>query len=390
MRFQSYFNTAILLIRQYNGSVPLVHFLKQHFAKYKKYGSKDRRHITHLCYSYFRLGHALPKLATEERLKIVLFLCNSVVGDWPLLFDEKWIEHWSIDLHQRLKFIQSIYPLFSVNAIFTWHTELSDGIDINEFAISHLIQPDLFLRIRPGHDKPVLKKLGDAQIQFKQLTNHCLALRNSSKIDALLDIDREVVIQDYNSQRIANFFPLITDSLTPSTSVWDCCAASGGKSILAYDHFPKMDLTVSDIRPNILKNLEKRFQIAGIKKYKSFLSDLSQFSIPNSQFQFILCDAPCSGSGTWSRTPEQLYFFSEEKIKMYVDLQKKILRNVIPKLVLGGYLLYITCSVFKKENEEAIHMMEETFSLQLVKSELLKGYSTKADSMFVALFIKSK
>ena len=211
MRFQSYFNTAILLIRQYDGSVPLVHFLKQHFAKYKKHGSKDRKQITHLCYCYFRLGHALPKLAIEERLKIALFLCNSSASDWQLLFDEIWIEQWSTELDKRIHFIQSLYPAFSVNTIFPWHTELSEGINPGEFAISHLIQPDLFLRIRPGHEKPVLKKIGDAQIQFKQLTNHCLALPNASKIDTLLDIDREAVIQDYNSQRIANFFPLITD-----------------------------------------------------------------------------------------------------------------------------------------------------------------------------------
>ncbi len=388
MRFQSYFNTAILLIRQYDGSVPLVHFLKQHFAKNKKHGSKDRKQITHLCYCYFRLGHALSALATEERLKIALFLCNSFAGDWQLLFDEKWIKHWSIDLHQRIKFIQSNYPAFSVNTIFPWHTELSDVIEVNEFALSHVIQPDLFIRIRPGHEKPVLKKLDDAQIPFKQLTNHCLVLPNASKIDAILDIDKEVVIQDYNSQRIANFFPLITYNLSLNTPVWDCCAASGGKSILAYDHFPKMALTVSDIRPNILKNLTKRFQIAGIKKYQSFLTDLSQFTIPNSQFQLIICDVPCTGSGTWSRSPEQLYFFSEEKINEYGDLQKKILKNVTPKLAVNGYLLYITCSVFKKENEEAVSMIENAFSLQLVKSELLKGFGVKADTMFAALFKK--
>ena len=54
MRFQSYFNTAISLIKTYDGSIPLQHFLKQHFSQHKKHGSKDRKFITHLCYCYYR------------------------------------------------------------------------------------------------------------------------------------------------------------------------------------------------------------------------------------------------------------------------------------------------------------------------------------------------
>jgi 16S rRNA (cytosine967-C5)-methyltransferase len=54
----------------------------------------------------------------------------------------------------------------------------------------------------------------------------------------------------------------------------------------------------------------------------------------------------------------------------------------------GGYLLYITCSVFKKENEEAVNFVKEKFHLQLVKMELQKGYDKKADTMFAALLQK--
>jgi 16S rRNA (cytosine967-C5)-methyltransferase len=197
-----------------------------------------------------------------------------------------------------------------------------------------------------------------------------------------------VVIQDLNSQRVAEFVQLITYDLRLTTSVWDCCAASGGKSILAYDMIPKIELTVSDIRPSIIHNLKKRFECAGIKNYHSFIADLSNHTSEINNQQLILCDAPCTGSGTWGRTPEQLYFFSREKISGYAALQKKIVRNIIPSLADGGYLLYITCSVFKKENEEMIAMIENEFSLRMIKNELLKGYGSKADSMFVALFKK--
>jgi 16S rRNA (cytosine967-C5)-methyltransferase len=51
-----------------------------------------------------------------------------------------------------------------------------------------------------------------------------------------------------------------------------------------------------------------------------------------SNFELIICDAPCTGSGTWSRTPEQLYFFDEKKIEQYALLQKKIVSTIIPRL----------------------------------------------------------
>jgi 16S rRNA (cytosine967-C5)-methyltransferase len=103
----------------------------------------------------------------------------------------------------------------------------------------------------------------------------------------------------------------------------------------------------------------------------------------------IICDAPCTGSGTWSRTPEQLYFFDEKRIERYAGLQKKIVSNVILHLKENGCFVYITCSVFKKENDEIVEFVERQFNLELIKMELLKGYDKKADTMFAALFRKS-
>ncbi|MFX8624544.1 hypothetical protein ABTM07_20855, partial [Acinetobacter baumannii] len=73
--------------------------------------------------------------------------------------------------------------------------------------------------------------------------------------------------------------------------------------------------------------------------YKSVVRDLSRsnseirvgndqsFNIQHSTFDIILCDAPCSGSGTWGRTPEQLFFFDTKKIDEFYALQTKIVSN---------------------------------------------------------------
>jgi 16S rRNA (cytosine967-C5)-methyltransferase len=173
--------------------------------------------------------------------------------------------------------------------------------------------------------------------------------------------------------------------------VWDCCAGSGGKSILAVDVLKDIDLTVSDIRPSIITNLKRRFEEAAIKNYTAVIADLTNLKseIPRQKFDLIICDAPCTGSGTWSRTPEQLYFFDKEKIAYYSNLQKKIVTNTIPHLAKDGFFLYITCSVFKKENEEVVEFIQNNSKLQLVKQEVLTGYDKKADTMFTTLIKKA-
>jgi 16S rRNA (cytosine967-C5)-methyltransferase len=388
MRFQSYFNTAILLIRQYDGTIPLVHFLKQYFAQHKKHGSKDRKLITHLCYCYYRLGHALKQCTTEERLRFALFLCNDTAGDWSVLFDEDWANNWNASLQMRLRFAEEKMPAFSVLDIFPWHTQLSsEAYDPYAFCLSHLVQPDLFLRIRPGNKEKVIQKLQQADISFTAVTNECIALPNGSKIDTVVDVDKEVVVQDYNSQRVGELLKEIKQDTKKSLAVWDCCAASGGKSILVTDVLPAISLTVSDLRKSIIQNLETRFKKAGIKPKTVFVADLSQpirsASLP--AFDLVVCDVPCTGSGTWGRTPEQLYHFSEEKIEAYAGLQKKIVSNVIPHIKPGGYLLYITCSVFAKENEaRETEILAQ--GMERVRMAWLKGYDQKADSMFAALF----
>ena len=75
-------------------------------------------------------------------------------------------------------------------------------------------------------------------------------------------------------------------------------------------------------------------------------------------------------------------------IETYSALQKAIVSNVINCLKPGGALLYITCSVFAKENEEIVNHLTGKYNLQLDKMELLKGYELKADTMFTALLRK--
>jgi 16S rRNA (cytosine967-C5)-methyltransferase len=384
-----YLLSAIQIMHQFDGSMPLAAFLKKHFSENKKFGSKDRKNIAHLCYGFCRIGNAGLNLAIEERFKIALFLVNESVDGWEILFDENWLSHWSKFVDTKLNFIKELHADFDSSEIFPCTFSVSQNINISKFTISHLMQPDVFLRLRPGKFDAVRKQLKTADISFVTVSDTCFALPNSVKIDTIVSVDRDVVVQDKSSQRIAELFAKIETDKTKAIQLWDCCAASGGKTILARDFFGVMDMTVSDIRSSILHNLKARFERAGIKHFQSLTTDLSKPGPqkPAGKFDLIMADVPCSGSGTWGRTPEQLTLFQESKIQEYTTLQKSIVSNIIPSLSPNGYLLYSTCSVFKAENEDLKEFILNTFpSLKLIEDKYLIGYESKADTMYAALF----
>ena len=389
MKSFSHLNSAAAILASYSGNEPFHLFIKKYFSANKKFGSKDRKQITSLCYNYFRTVHAVKNITIEESILVGTFLCENKPSEFLEIIKPEWNVFIQEPFKKKLVIINE---QLAVKDIFPYPDELSKEINVVKFHESFLIQPDLFLRARPGNTQRVTGKLSGAGLTYKLICDACICLPNGSKVNTILELDKEAVVQDYNSQRVGDFFKLQTTNHKLQTSIWDCCAASGGKSIMAYDKNPKIDLTVSDKREPILNNLHKRFARAGIKNYHSFIADLEsstfipQFAVHNSKFDLIICDAPCSGSGTWSRTPEQLYYFKKKRIEEYSALQKKIIENIVPYVKPGGKLLYITCSVFKKENEDIAAYAEEKFKLILNRIEVLKGYEMKADTMFAALF----
>ena len=374
------------IYKNYDGVLPLHRFLFTYFKQNKQMGSSDRRWATRYIYSFFRLGKALPKLAPIERLAIADFLCHHT----PSLIVESYLADLAgqvtSPLVEKIALLQKRYAKFKLEDVFPFHEQLSTTIDKNELLQSFFIQPNLFIRVKGTHIQAVINQLVANNIPFEETIENALSLPNGTKLEEVIPDSRLYQVQDLSSQKTGAYFePAKYDYW------WDCCAASGGKSLLLHDIEPKIELLVSDVRENSLYNLDERFQLAGIKKYHKKVIDLLQNNdqtLHHYEFDGILLDAPCSGSGTWGRTPEMLYYFEKYKIENYVKLQKAFAGNVIKYLKPGKPLIYMTCSVFKEENEEVVHYIEAHFPVKLEKMELIKGYKDKADSMFVARLIK--
>jgi len=374
------------ILAQYQGAVPLHHFLKNYFKGYPKLGSRDRRGLSDASYAWYRVGHALKPLEkeTQELRLAALFLC----GLKPRAIEASFPVDWDIadsDYRMRIRFLESQGFVVNLQAIFQYPISFSDGISADVWRQSMLRQPRLFLRIRRQHFK-IEALLKDATIGFEWISSDCLALPNGCSVEKFLQ-QNTYVIQDASSQETGLYFT------TQSTGEawWDCCSGAGGKSLMLVDKFPGVRLLATDVRQNILQNLKERFELYGIKSPECKVLDctdplaMAHFMKGRQRFDGIICDVPCSGSGTWARTPENCFFFHLEQLKDYSDRQARILSNAAQYLKPSGSIYYITCSVFEAENEQVIHTVLEEGKLQLISMNLMNGIDNGADSLFLAV-----
>jgi 16S rRNA (cytosine967-C5)-methyltransferase len=370
------------ILDEYPAETPLSKFLPGFYRQNKQMGSTDRRIANRLVYNYFRLGKILPDVPPDERLFIAEFLCNTQLNSFLQHFKPDWAGCVGFSIAEKIGIIKTVYPDFKLDNLFPWTSQLSPGIDKEAFLRSFFIQPDLFIRVHKGFETQVKVTLAAAEVTFKDEGNNCISLPNGTRLENLFPNQHWFEVQDLSSQQTAKFYkPQKWDSW------WDACAASGGKSLLLHDMEPNIKLVVSDIRESILTNLDERFQQAGLRKYQKKLLDLTQNNdliLHDYAFDGIILDAPCSGSGTWGRTPEMISQFDTHTIEFFQKLQQSIARNIVKYLKPGKPLIYITCSAFKGENEDVVSFMIKELGLKLEEQTVLKGYENKADTMFVA------
>jgi len=375
------------LLQHYNGGIPLAHFLKNYFRQHPKLGSRDRKVISDVVYSWYRCSRAMPdELPFEEKLYASLLLCDFSTPATLKLLPEAWQSVQSQALQEKIAFLFAQKIAADIDKLTSFPLVLSSGIDREEWLYSMLRQPDLFIRVREQAD--TVRRIFDEQgIAYREINERCFSLPNGAPVDKILQ-PQWYVVQDASSQQTGAF-------LQPQKGErwWDCCSGAGGKSLLLKDLQPGVDLTVSDKRASILHNLSDRFRLYGHKQPEKMILDVADAAelrkLPEGKmFDHIICDVPCSGAGTWARTPEQLYFFDPAMTERFARLQESIAANALEQLKPGGFLFYITCSVFRRENEDVVAALKTTQHISVRDMQLINGIRLKADSMFIAVLQK--
>lgn len=183
-------------------------------------------------------------------------------------------------------------------------------------------------------------------------------------------------IQDEGSQIIANLV-----GAKPKHRVVDFCAGAGGKTLALAGYMQnKGRIVACDVSENRLKRAGQR-----IKRAKAFtierrtlsserdkwvkrqavgngVSEHALESGSGSGFDRVLVDAPCSGTGTWRRNPDHKWRLSPQDIDELVVLQQSILQSSARLVKPGGRLVYATCSILPRENQQQVETFLQQFS----------------------------
>lgn len=383
---------SLNIIEQYNWELPFHLFLKNYFNKNKGLGARDRRRLRSLTYGYYRLNNVLSKYNTREKL----LLADYISSQQPLKISlaeavdiNGWPQHdFGHSPVVRFLALQSKEVSISLENILPKDFPLSQLVNKKSFQLSVLQQPYTWIRIR--HPFIELTKTELAQKNINPIASFELNAMGFEPGIALHDLDAYrkgwFEIQDISSQQTLNVLP----EITPEQTWWDCCAGSGGKSLLFKEKFPNTNLIISDTRDSILANAKQRI-LKARAKHVSFV----QCNLEKPQPDFLLkpvdgiiADVPCSGSGTWARTPESFTSFKAEAGDSFVKRQQSIIENCLPLLNKNGWLLYITCSVFEAENEANIEIFLKRHPLRLMQMRYIEGTTYRGDTMFYSLMQK--
>ncbi len=167
-----------------------------------------------------------------------------------------------------------------------------------------------------------------------EITENPRALQGSSTYR-----DGLVELQDAASQAVIGALPL-----SPGLRVLDYCAGGGGKSLALAAQGAKV--TAHDANPQRMRDLPARATRAD--------AQITLTQTPAGKFDMVLTDVPCSGSGSWRRSPDAKWRLTAEKLAELLQVQSKILDEAHAFLRPGGYLAYITCSLLDQENKQQI------------------------------------
>ncbi len=158
-----------------------------------------------------------------------------------------------------------------------------------------------------------------------------------------LEATAHAQLQDEGSQ-------LVAELLGQGARILDACAAPGGKTAVLLQNNPQAEILACDLHPARLETMRRRLsETMNLDRVELRVTDAAKLSGVG-PFDSILCDVPCTGTGTLARNPEIRHRLQLEELTRQAERQREILSAALRFLAPGGRLLYSTCSLEPEEN----------------------------------------
>jgi 16S rRNA (cytosine967-C5)-methyltransferase len=173
----------------------------------------------------------------------------------------------------------------------------------------------------------------------------------------------QIVIQDEASQLVAAL-------VGQGSRILDCCAAPGGKTLAMADRNPHATITAVELHAHRARQLQTQLHSktdSHAMNVAVLTADATKLPPSAADYDRILADVPCSGTGTLARNPEIKWRLKSEDLADLHSRQHAILRSAMAQVAPGGRLIYSTCSLEKKENEDVVeHALKGNNSFRLL------------------------
>lgn len=236
------------------------------------------------------------------------------------------------DAAQRMNLPEWLQPL--------WSRSLGDEAGPIAAAIADRAPVWLRVNARKAETATALAALAEDGIEALADDRHPLALRviaGERRIsNSAAYLDGLVELQDLSPQLACAALPL-----ADGQRVLDFCAGGGGKA-LAVAARARVTLEAHDADPVRMTELPARAARAGVR--------IDSTARPRGSYDLVIADVPCSGSGTWRRTPDAKWRLKPDDLTRLQAVQGEILDSVAPLVGPGGHLAYMTCSLLDVEN----------------------------------------
>jgi 16S rRNA (cytosine967-C5)-methyltransferase len=165
-----------------------------------------------------------------------------------------------------------------------------------------------------------------------------------------------IAIQDEASQLVAAL-------VGRGSRILDCCAAPGGKTSILADRNPRANIVAVELHPHRARLLRQLVRAGNVTIVSA---DARQLPF-STEFDRVLADVPCSGTGTLARNPEIKWRLKPEDLHDLQVKQAAILRSAMSRVAPGGKLVYATCSLEPEENSNLVEQaLAEDKSFQLL------------------------
>lgn len=338
-------------------ALPLDYFLSNYFRSNKAIGSKDRGVIAETVYALVRWRGLLDHICSEDpswESKLLAFKKDDF---------ESYKKRNDIPIHVRLSFPKNLFD------------RLVESLGMDracEFCLNSNIAAPTTVRVNAiKTTREELLALWKDKYDVIPCMQAPYGITFNKRINfyELQEFKQGLFdIQDEGSQLLASLI-----EAKPGELVMDYCAGAGGKALaFAPNMQNKGQIYLHDIRKHALLDCRKRFKRAGIQNAQIIHDDEAKLKKLKKKMDWVLVDAPCSGTGTLRRNPDMKWKYDDAMLIRLVGQQRMIFEKALSFLKPGGRIVYATCSVLTEENREQVAHFAKTYGLE-VEGELFES-----------------